>query len=57
MKLFSISFFLITAQLSPENGNEIPEPQLADYIQGERSPGILGEPQDVQDSEGNPSSI
>jgi hypothetical protein len=57
MKFFSISLFLLAAQLhSPYNGNLIPEPKLTDYSQGNRAPGIMGAPEEVQDSEGNPTS-
>jgi len=60
MKLFSLSLFLLSvqvAQVGPsEDGNLIAEPTLADYSQGSRTPGIMGEPQDVQDIDGNPSS-
>jgi len=57
MKVFSISLLLLAIKLSPQNGNLIPEPKLADYHQGNRSPGIMGIPEDVQDSEGNPASL
>jgi len=57
MKIFSISLLLLAIKLSPQNGNLIPEPKLADYHQGNRSPGIMGIPEDVQDSEGNPASL
>ena len=46
----------MAVQLSPENGNLIPEPQLADYSEGNRAPGIMGVPEEVQDLDGNPSS-
>jgi hypothetical protein len=57
MKLFSMSLFLLAAQFSTENGNLIPEPTLADYSQANRAPGIMGEPQDILDTDGNPSSL
>ena len=60
MNVFSISLFLLAAQLaggSPENGNLLPEPQLADYSQGNRTPGIMGVPEDVQDSDGTPTTL
>lgn len=57
MKLFSMSLFLLAAQISTENGNLIAEPTLADYSQGDRTPGIMGVPQDIQDADGNPSSL
>ena len=58
MKLFSISLLLLAAQFhSTVDGNQIAEPQLADYVQGTRSPGIMGIPEEVQDSEGNPTSL
>jgi len=59
MKVFSISLFLLAAHLSgsPENGNLQPEPHLADYSQGNRAPGITGIPEDVQDANGNPTSL
>ncbi len=57
MKLFSMSLFLLAAQISPENGNLIEEPVLADYSQGNRAPGIMGEPQDVINADGTPASL
>ena len=58
MKVFSISLLLLAAQpLHPENGNNIPEPQLADYSQASRTPGIMGVPEDVQDADGTPASL
>ncbi len=57
--MFSISLFLLAAQgnFPPENGNLVPDPQLADYSQGNRAPGITGIPEDVQDADGNPGSL
>lgn len=58
MKVFSITLFLLSAQANiHENGNLIPEPKLADYSQADRSPGIMGTFEDVQDAEGNPTSL
>ncbi len=42
---------------TPENGNLIREPILADYLDAQRSPGITGTPEEVQDAEGNPASL
>ncbi len=52
-----MTVFLMAVQMAPENGNLIPEPQLADYFQGKRAPGIMGIPEEVQDLEGNPASL
>jgi hypothetical protein len=37
----------------PTNGNLIPEPNLADYAQATRSPGIMGQATDIVDQNGN----
>jgi len=42
---------------SPENGNLISEPILADYREAQRAPGILGNPEEIQDEFGNPASL
>ncbi len=62
MKVFSIGLILVSSHLhlvksSPENGNLISEPVLADYSQASRAPGILGVPEDVQDENGTPASL
>ena len=43
------------AQMSdePENGNLIAEPTLSDYVQANRSPGIMSEPYDIVDQNGD----
>ena len=59
MKYFPLTLLLMAfAQIStPENGNLIREPILADYLDAQRSPGITGTPEEVQDAEGNPASL
>jgi hypothetical protein len=58
MKIVSLSLLLLAAQLNaPENGNQVSEPVLSDYQNAQRSPGIMGIPEEVQDSEGNPASL
>jgi len=58
MKFFSVFLILFAVQplsaaiIHPENGASIPEPVLTDYSEGNRSPGIMGVPQDVQDASG-----
>ena len=37
----------------PTNGNLIPEPHLNDYAQATRSPGIMAQPTDIVDQNGN----
>ena len=37
----------------PANGNLIPEPLLTDYVQANRSPGILVEPYDIVEADGS----
>lgn len=50
--LFSL---LLAAQVAPQNGNLITEPQLLDYVSATRIPGIMGKPEDVIDHRGNPA--
>jgi len=58
MKFVSLSLLLLATQLqAPENGNLISEPVLSNYQNAHRAPGILGNPEEVQDSEGNPVAL
>jgi hypothetical protein len=58
MKYLMMGLFLIAAESqSLEDGNAIPEPQLTDYSNAQRQPGILGPIEELQDSEGNPISL
>jgi hypothetical protein len=58
MKFVSLSLLLLAMQLqASENGNLISEPTLSNYQKAQRAPGILGIPEEVQDSEGNPATL
>ena len=41
----------------PSNGNLIPEPNLSDYDHATRTPGIMSEPYDIVDENGNLAQV
>ena len=47
LTLLLFSSFSHAAETDPSNGNLIPEPLLQDYVNANRSPGILVEPYDI----------
>jgi hypothetical protein len=59
MKYIPLTLLLMafTPISTPENGNLISEPILSDYREGQRTPGILGTPEEIQDEFGNPASL